>query len=96
MRQLQGNKDLQLAKDILKAFEEQHHPNSTACSDIQEGLFWDEDTQCYSADLGFLLRGETDKIKIFEAEDEWIDIPHSRPVAFINFNRKLYFLALRF
>ena len=52
MRQLQGNKDLQLAKDILKAFEEQHHPNSTACSDIQEGLFWDDEAVSKTSCIG--------------------------------------------
>lgn len=96
MRMLKGQEDLQLAKDLLKAFETQHVPNHQACSDIQEGLYWDQEAQCYSADLGYLLRGETEEIRIFEADEDWLEFGHSRPVAYLIYNSKMYFFALRF
>lgn len=96
MRELKGEKDLQLAKDLLKAFENQHAHRPEACSDIQEGLYWDNEAQCYSADLGFLLRGEAEEIRIFEADEDWLEFGHSRPVAYLLYGGKMYFFALRF
>ena len=96
MRMLRGNEDLQLAKDLLKGFENKHYPNSQVCSDIDEGLYWDDGIQCYSADLGFILRGETDEVRIFEVEDEWIGVHGSRFIAWMWYGGKMYFFAVRF
>lgn len=96
MRVLRGSEDLQLAKEVLIAFENQHHAAGSVCSDIEEGLYWDEESQCYSADLGMILRGEADEVRIFVADDEWLDFDRSRPVAFINYKGETYFLTLRF
>lgn len=92
---IEGNEHLQLAKDLLCAFETKHHYNHTAVSDIQEGLYWDEEAKCYSADLGSLLRGETDEVRIYKVEDDWIDVP-SRVVAYIVYEGSIYLFCLRF
>lgn len=101
MRELKGSKDLQLAKDVLCAFEEAHHPNKQACSDIQEGLYWYEaEDDYYSADVGQLLRGECEDVRIFEygEKDDWltelVDLVGWNPVAFVRFNNNLYFFCI--
>lgn len=81
MRELKGNEDLQVVKDLLCGFEEEHYGNLTACSDIREGLFWDEEIQCYSADLGMLLRETTDEVRVFEIDEDGFIGPMSRPLA---------------
>lgn len=102
MRELKGEKDLQLAKDVLCAFEEAHYPNKQACSDIQKGLYWCEEAEdeYYSADLGQLLREECEEVRIFEyeEEDDWltklVELIGWYPAAFVRFNNKLYFFCI--
>lgn len=103
MRELKGEADLQLAKDVLCAFEEANYPNSQACSDIREGLYWDTEHKCYSADLGYLLRGEAEDVRIFEygEKDDWLTpFPDMMMTggwtltAFVNFKGKLYFFCI--
>lgn len=100
MRELKGEKDLQLAKDVLCAFEIAHYPNEQACRDIQEGLYWFEaEYECFSADLGQILRGESEEVRIFEIEEtsgwltdfsEGLDLEEWAPVAFIKYQEKIY------
>lgn len=100
MRELKGEADLQLAKDILCAFEEAHYPNRQACSDIQEGLYWFEaEDEYYSADLGFLLRGECEDVRIFEFDQVGESISNLNDyltawtlAAFVLFKGKLYLI----
>lgn len=99
MRELKGEKDLQLAKDVLIAFENKHYPNQQATSDIQEGLYWFEaEDEYYSADLGSLLRGEGyEEVRIVELtkEEEWLpNLNGWCPVAFVDFQDKLYFFYI--
>lgn len=95
MREL-GKEDLQLAKDVLCAFEERHHPNSRVHDDIQEGLFWNERLEAFEADLGFLLRGTYEIVRIYEVEDDWLeDIRgYDTPIAFVEFKDKFYFFLV--
>lgn len=94
MRELNGEKDLQLAKDVLCAFEEAHCSNKQACSDIQESLYWTDTGRCYSADFGFVLRGENEDIRILELEekDGWFPRIAStwKLTAFVVFKEKIY------
>ena len=98
MRELKGEADLQLAKDVLCAFEEAHYSSPETCSDIQEGLYWSEsEDEHYSADLGMLLRGECEDVRIFECEDMdgWFrNILAWNLAAFVKFNNKLYFFYI--
>lgn len=96
MIQLSGIENLQEAKDVLCAFEIKEHPSALAVEDIKEGLFWDEKRNCYSADFGSLLRGETDEVRIYKRkivgdEDDWLPEDKWTPVAVLNFNENLYF-----
>lgn len=94
MRELKGEKDLDLAKKVLIAFECKHIRHTRSQGDIRDGLYWDAESQRYSADLGFLLRGETEDIRIFEAQDDWIDLGDARPVAWVMCDDVLYIFAL--
>lgn len=93
MTEIKGNENLQLAKDLLCAFETVHYPKD--CSDIRESLYWDEERQCYSADVGFLLRGETEEVRIYKADEDWLEAS-SRLVAFVEYKGSLYFFGSRF
>lgn len=90
MRELKGEKDLNLAKEVLCAFESKHYPNARSCGDIREGLYWDPEKRCYSADFGFLLRGFFEDIRIFEAQDDWMDLKDAKPVAWVTWDNILY------
>ena len=101
MRELKGEKDLQLAKDVLIAFENKHHPNQQATTDIQEGLYWFEaEDEYYSADLGSILRGECEDVRIFESDpgDGWLtaleDLPGWVVSAYVEYGGKLYFFCI--
>lgn len=93
MRELKGEKDLDLAKEVLLAFEHRY-THTRSGGDIRDGLYWDAEAQRYSADLGFLLRGETEDIRIFEAQDDWIDLKDAKPVAWVMWDNVLYIFAL--
>ena len=100
MRELEGEKDLQLAKDVLIAFENKHYPNQQATSDIQEHLYWFEaEDSYYSVDVGFLLRGECEDVRIFESnpEDDWFrifeDMPGWTLTAYVEYRGLLYFFC---
>lgn len=60
-------RDLRLAKKILIAYEVEFYPNKTAETDIKESLFWDHTRKCFSADWGFLLRGDAEEVRIYES-----------------------------
>lgn len=98
MIKLEGIENLQEAKDVLCAFETKEHPSILAVEDIKEGLFWDEKRKCYSADLGTLLRGETEDVRIYKKvrgdEDDWFPEERWTPVAVLNFNERLYFFFI--
>ena len=101
MRELKGEKDLQLAKDVLCAFESKHHPNQQACSDIRESLYWFEaEDEYYSVDVGALLRGECEDVRIFEfsEEDEWFSfldyLSGWSLAAFTMYQGKTYFFCI--
>lgn len=98
MRELKGEKDLQLAKNVLVEFETKHYPNLQAYNDINEGLYWFEaEDEYYSADLGHLLRGEVEGVRIFESdlEDGWFseleDMPGWVLTAYVQYGGRLYF-----
>jgi len=93
MRELKGEKDLDLAREVLLAFE-YRYTHTGSGGDIRDGLYWDAEAQRYSADFGFLLRGETEDIRIFEAQDDWIDLKDARPVAWVMWDNVLYIFAL--
>lgn len=96
MRELKEDKDLQEAKDILCGFEEQYYSNPQTCSDIQSGLFWDEDAQVYSADLGQLLRGEVDEVRIYEVGmDGFIDAVVRPIAAYVSHSNRIYLFCVR-
>lgn len=62
--------ELELAIRLLSRYEEAWYPNPEAVSDIREGLYWDKENCCFSADIGSLLRGEAESVQIFRAI-EW-------------------------
>ena len=95
MRELKGEKDLQLAKDVLCTFETKHIPDQRACTDIQESLYWNEDLEAFEADWGMLLRGSYEWCRIYEVDDDWIDLGgYDAPVAFVEFKGKFYFFSV--
>lgn len=101
MRELTGKRDLQLAKDVLCAFEAAHYPNRQACSDIQESLYWFvAEDEYFSADFGMLLRGEYEDVRIFETEEDgWLPLSKGTAgwtlTAFVRFREKTYFFYTR-
>ena len=93
MRELKGEEDLDLAKAVLLAFE-YRYIHTRSGGDIRDSLYWDAEAQRYSADFGFLLRGETEDIRIFEAQDDWIDLKDAKPIAWVMWDNVLYIFAL--
>lgn len=66
--------NIQKAIQILSIYEEAFYPNQQAVGDIEDGLYWDEERQCFSADVGLLLRGECEDVRIFR-DYEWLERP---------------------
>lgn len=101
MIKLAGKENLKEAIDVLCAFETLRHPSSLAVEDIKSSLFWCDPMQCYSIDVGFALRGGADEIRIYKKteddEDDWFPSEETwTPVAFLSFNKALYFFFIRY
>lgn len=62
--------NINLAIRLLSRYEEAYYPNAQAVQDIEDGLYWDKEKCCFSADLGLLLRGEAESVQIF-SQLEW-------------------------
>ena len=67
-----SQKDIHRAIEVLITYESAYVQNLRKNSDINEGLFWDEENQCFSMDFGMCLRGEAEDVRIYKGVDDYI------------------------